>query len=121
MADDKSLATETSCRRVTAEDIHKVTVEDIERLAATITPEQYRAALRVLADHNKTSLVLGEAQPAAMGRALTFVKADMVRDARAKTQTSTAMQAMLLATTTEQMRLASIDVIKRMQEAGDLF
>jgi hypothetical protein len=115
------LAVETSCRRVTAEDLQSVTVEDVERIARTISPEEFRAALRVLADHNKTSLVLAESSPDAMTRALTMVTPEMVKDARAKTTTSSAMQAMLLASATEHLRATSAEVVKQMQEAGDLF
>lgn len=115
------LAVETSCRRVTVDDIQQVSQADVERTLATMTPEQFRAALRVLADHNKVGMTLATADEGALAAALQGVNAGMVRDARAKTQASPAMQALLLAQTTEGMRLGAVDAIRRMQEAGDLF
>ncbi len=119
--DGHSLHTETACRRVTAADVQGVTAEDIERTARTMTPEQFRAALRVMADHNKTGMVLASTGQPTVEAALQHVNVEMVRDARAKTQASSAMQALLLAQTTEGMRKASVATIERMQQAGDLF
>jgi hypothetical protein len=116
-----AMRVETSCRRVTTEDLEAVTPADIERARLSMTPEQFRAALRVMADHNKTQLVLAHAPAASMVAALGTVNGDMVRDARSRTQSSPTMQAMLLAQTTEGMRRASVDAIERMQQAGDLF
>ena len=121
MSSSDALRVETSCRRVTAEDLQSVTAEDIERVRLSMTPEQFRAALRVMADHNKTQLVLANSQAGSVTAALDTVTGDMVKEARGRTQSSTTMQAMLLAQTTEGMRRASVSAIERMQQAGDLF
>ncbi len=115
------LAVETSCRRVTAEDLAAVTPDDIASVAKGMSDEEFKAALRVLADLNKVGLVLTEASPQAMGAALQCVKGPMIKEAKAKTQTSAAMQALLLANSTEQLREASAVTVERLRASGDLF
>jgi hypothetical protein len=120
-SNESVLAVETSCRRVTAEDLQSVTPADVERVRLNMTPEQYRAALRIMAEHNKTQMVLANVPQPSVSAALAVVSGDMFRDARARTQSSPTMQAMLLAQTTERIRRDSVDAIERMQAAGDLF
>jgi hypothetical protein len=98
------LDVETRCRRVAPEDISAVTPEDVRAVAATMTPEQFRAALRVMADNNKVGDVLMYCNPKSFSAAVGAVDAQSFRDAGYRVQASPALQGHLLAHTTDDVR-----------------
>ena len=58
-----------ACRRVAQSHIEAVTPEDVARAAQSVTPEQLRAVVTVMAQQYKFGDVVAYASPAAMQRA----------------------------------------------------
>ena len=116
------LEVETRCRRVTAEDIAAVTPADIAAIQSQMTPEQLRAALRVMADHNKVGDVMMYADPKTFSAAVADVDQQSLRDASYRVTTSSALQANLLAHTTDEVRAECMAAQRQLQDAaGDSF
>ena len=111
-------ALEHNCRRVTAEDVAAVTDADVRAVLATMTPDEYRAALRVLVANNKIGDVINNSEPDSFRAALGGLDAGMVTEAGDKVRGQPPAQASLLAATTDTIRAACADAWLRIRRPG---
>ena len=106
---------EHNCRRVTAADVASVTAADVRSVVQSMTPDEFRAALRVMASNNKTAEVINNSEPEAFRAALSGVNHALISDASEKVKQHPPMQASLLATATDGIRAACAETLQRMR------
>lgn len=116
MSDVHSL--EHNCRRVTPEDVAAVTPADVRSALASLSPEEYRAALRVLMTNNKVGDVINNSEPASFRAALGGLTEGMVADASEKVKQHPPAQASLLAAATDPIRAACADAWLKLKGAA---
>lgn len=87
---------ESHGKRVTMDDVRRVTPEQIRAVMSSMTRDQLKAAMRVMVDYNRFPEIMANAQPQVLDEAISHAKVEYLGDAALAMQGNNGFQSMIL-------------------------